>query len=137
VEAGPFRSVDEIAVAEHGGADADRHAVHRRDDRLGGVADRLEETERRPVLALRRVREEVVQVVAGGEAIAGAVEQHDAHRPVRVRRHDRVGETGIHRGRDRVLLVGPVQLDALHRAFADSDDVGHAGLLDGWTAAGS
>ena len=63
------RRVHQVAMQQHGGADAHRRARHRGDERLLQVADGLEELEHRPVFLARRIAEEVLQVVAAGKQV--------------------------------------------------------------------
>ena len=61
--------VDEIAVQQHGHADADRHAIDRGHNRRLRPGDRLDEARGRIGAG---VSQEGVQVVAGAEAVAAA-----------------------------------------------------------------
>ena len=66
-------------------------AVHRGDQRLAGSRSALQEAKHRRVFAAAAALEKILQVVAGGEAVGRAVDQHHAHRGVRFGRRNRVG----------------------------------------------
>jgi len=76
---------------------------------------------------MRRPVEKITEVVAGGEAVARAVDQRDAHLGIAVGRGERIGERRVHFLRERVLLFGPRDLDAQHPVLGFGLD--HAGSL--------
>ncbi len=59
---------------------------------------------------------EILDIVAGGEGIAGAAQQHDADRRILVRVTERLHHGGIHRRGQRVLFLRPVEQHLQHRA---------------------
>src|SRR5262245_25982084 len=61
--------------------------------------------------------EEVGHVVAGGEAVRAAVEQHRAHLRVGFRGGERGAELSVHFDGNRVLLVEAVEAHARHPPF--------------------
>jgi hypothetical protein len=64
------RGVNEVAVQQHGRADADRRTADRGDERLGHLRQPADEIEgsRRP--RVRRPLEKVLEIVASREAVA-------------------------------------------------------------------
>ncbi len=117
------RGIDEVAMQQHRHADADGHAVHRRDHRLLERRDAEHEGQHGRI-RLRELRvREVLEVVAGGEGAAGARDQHRAHGRIGRGLLQAGDELLVHLGRDRVLLRGAVEGqpgDALVRLVGDA-----------------
>jgi hypothetical protein len=111
LEARVARGVDEIAMQQHGRADADRRAADRGDDRLADFLHRDEEARRGRSFDERRALEEVADVVAGAKAVGRAAQQDDAHLRILVGAGDRVGEAAVHLAGESVLLVEAGELD--------------------------
>ena len=80
----------QVAVQQHGRADADRAAVDRRHDRRGGAGQRDQQRIAAGRGRVRRLaaidRGEVAEVVAGGEDVAFRLDQDAAHVGVAPRR---------------------------------------------------
>src|SRR5438105_4189354 len=139
-EPGALARIDEIAMDEHRGSEAHRNPVHRRDDRLVEAIQRGEQAHLRALAGAGRVLHEILEIVARGEGVARAVDQHDARCIVLRRGLESFGERHVHGGGDRVLLRRPVELhledasgllgeDLVHRpppaaAFAGRDACG-------------
>jgi len=85
----------------------------------------VQEPEHRRVRAGGRLVEEVLEVVAGSEAVGLAVDEDHAHLRVGLGRLDRIGHRLVHVGGDRVFLVGAIELDAGDAVFGRGEDVGH------------
>src|SRR6267142_2658767 len=109
-EPGALARIDEIAMDQHRGSEAHRKPVHRRDDRLGEAIQRVERAHRRALAGAGRVLHEILEIVAGGEGVARAVDQHDVRCIVLRGRLESFGEPHVHGGGHRVLLRRPVQL---------------------------
>jgi hypothetical protein len=123
LEARIGRGVDQVAVQEHGRADADRGAADRGNQRLLHLRQPADEVERRRGPGVRIAIEEILQVVAGREAILAAVDQDRAHLRVGVRGGERLRHGAVHVLRQRVLLVGARELYAQHAVFGFGKDV--------------
>src|SRR6202790_1575165 len=124
-----------IAMEQHGGADADRDAVDRGDDRLDVVRERIEKFRR--VGCARRigvgggVPQKFLNVVAGGKHARAAGDDEAADLWIVLRGVDRVAHGAIHFLGDRVLLFGPPQLDHPRRGFVGDYQVpGHGAVLE-------
>ena len=120
------RGDDQVAMHQHGGADADRRTVHRGDQRLLHRRDRRQEARRRTSRPLLPRGLEVGDVVARGEGVAGAGQQRDAQRRIGIDLGERIGHRVIHGAGQRVLFLRPVEPDLQHAIAAGEDDVfGH------------
>jgi hypothetical protein len=75
------------------------------------------------VLTRRRRVEEVANVVAGAEDGFVALNHHHAHGRIVDGLLQRVGHGPVHRGRDRIFLVHPVQGDGHHTGIGVGQDV--------------
>jgi hypothetical protein len=118
--------IDQVAVEQHGGADAHRRPAHGGQQRLGKGGDAAQEAEHRRVLAGRRLVQEVADVVAGREHGLVALQHDHAHRGVVARLLDRVGQRAVHGRGDGVLALQPVEGDGHHAGFGVGEDVAHA-----------
>lgn len=67
---------DQVAMQQHGRADAGRRAMHSGHKHLARTGQRPNEMPHRAVADCRRVGEEITQVDAGGEAIAIVAEHY-------------------------------------------------------------
>src|SRR5512145_961950 len=112
------RGINEIAVQQHRGADADRWSADRRDHGLLHARQRLEQGTRGRSAGRARSVEEIGDVVAGGEAVRAAVQQHRARLGIRVRRGERCTQHRVHLDRNRVLLVGAIEPDTRYSVAA-------------------
>ncbi len=103
--------INQIAMQQHGGAHPDRIALHRSNQRPRGLGEILQKTEHMFFAFMRafRLRAEVGEIVAGREAVAVALEQHDANCRILFRAIERIRHRAIHRVGERVLLVRPRQ----------------------------
>ena len=69
---------------------------------------------------------ELADIVAGGEHVALAADQHDANAGIGFCAFDRIGQRAVHRVGQRVLLVGPRHRQAENAAVVlDLDMVRH------------
>src|ERR1700688_3141737 len=110
-----------VAMEQHGGADPDRDAIDRGDDRhdvvrqgikkLGGVGGA------RRIGVGGAVFQKTLQIVAGGKYPGAAGDDHAADVRIVLRGIDGVAHAAIHFLGDRVLLFRPPQLDHPRRAF--------------------
>src|SRR5712671_5970521 len=128
------RGENVIAVEQHGGADADRDAIDRGDDRLDVVRERIEKL--RGVGSAGRVAvggavlQEVLEIVTSGKYTRAAGDDDAADRRIVLRGIDRLAHGAIHFLRDRVLLFRPPQLDHAGCVFVgDYQMSGHAAVL--------
>ena len=103
-------------MQQHRGAYAHRGAAHGGHDRLGGALQRGHELEHRAVLALRRLLQEIFQIVAGGENVGQAGKQDDPHRLVGFGCQQRVGHALVHGAGNGVLLLRAVEADGADAA---------------------
>ncbi|MNN52314.1 hypothetical protein D3C81_1670050 [compost metagenome] len=92
-------------MQQQGGADAHRRAADRGHYRLGEIEQRAHELEHRTVHAGWRLLEEVDDVVAAGEALLAAGDQHSTNLPVLLRRIQHLGHAAVHGASQGVLLV--------------------------------
>ena len=98
-------------MQQHGGADADGVALHGRDQRLGRLAEVLDEATGL-VLALllaAGLRSEIGEIVARRKAVAIALEHDDPNRRILLRALQPVRQGAVHGAAQRVLLVRPGQ----------------------------
>lgn len=132
-ETGAASGESEIAMQQHGGADADGEAFRRSDNRLLGRRDRGQEVDGDlGADAGRGSRGKILDVVAAGEAAAGASEHDGAHRGVGISGGKRVDQPLIGGAVERIAPIGPVHgdlPDALGRGLAQNG-LGHANLLE-------
>src|SRR3954466_15014814 len=111
LEARARRGVHEVAMQEQRGADADGGPADGGDYRLGERRQHVEEAPARGFLA-RWALQEVRDVVAGGEAVLGAMDQQGTHIAIGVGSGECFRHLHVHLGGDRVLLLGSRELDA-------------------------
>jgi hypothetical protein len=123
LETGGLARVDQIAVQQHRGADADRGPVDRGHDRLGSRADRPQEPEPRTVIADPGGIHEVSQIVAAAEDGRLAVNEHHAHVRRAGRALERVSDLGVHGERERIHLLRTADLDAGNAVGDFGEDV--------------
>ena len=71
-------------MQQHGGADADGRALHGRDERFAGVAERGEKSECRRGFIGGRRHEEIHDIVSAAEAVSSRGDQDHAHRVIRI-----------------------------------------------------
>ncbi len=76
--------IDEVAVEQHRGPDADRKAVDCRHDWLGEAMEDVHESEDRALGARRRIRDELIEIEPAGEVASLPVNQHDRDRVISV-----------------------------------------------------
>ena len=116
-------------MQQHGGADADRAALHGRDQRFGRARDRVDEA-RDMTFAVEgagRHHRELADVVAGGEHVALAAQHDHADRLIGLGGDDGVGQSAIHGIGDGVLLVGPREGEGENMVVVlDLDVLGHS-----------
>ena len=133
---GVLGDVDEVAAGGELAAAGEAVAVHLRDDRLGQIPDAhpaVGDVTRPLALAPGGVVRQLValvaaaEVVARGEARAGAADDRDAHVVVGVGGPQLLEELAPQRMVQRVALLGPVERDAadLRRGFVDEDQFAH------------
>ena len=115
--------VHQIAMEQHGGANAHRRAAHRGDHGLGEGGQAVQEAEDWRILRGRGLLQKVANVVARAEDGYVALEHHHAHAGVLLSSGQGVSHGGIHRGGDGVLLVHPVEGDGGHAGFGVDEDV--------------
>ena len=119
-------------MQQHRRADADGEAGHGGNDRL---LERRENVQHAVHVAVELVQvalgdgREIAEVVAGGECVAGAGDRHATDTIVAARGLQRVGELAVHRVREGVLLLGPVDGQGQDLAGACLVDPRHEGLL--------
>ncbi len=105
-----------IAMQQHGRADADGHAVDRRDQRLLPAGQRVEKLVRARIEPASRGFEKIGDVVARAEG-AGDARDHDAtDGVVLIALAQRPGHVGIHRKRQRVFLFRAIDPDGADAA---------------------
>ena len=130
------RGVDQVAMQEHGGADADRQTLHRRHQRLVESGDRLNEIKGcRPSF---RTGPEIRQVISRAKGIPPSRDQHRANRFARRRIRQRGYHGVIHGACQSVFLVRAIEMD-LHHAliFHDRYILAHARPLPCCAAKGN
>ena len=125
-----------IAMEQHGGADADRDAVDRGDDRLDVVRQRIKEFRRR----WRRAACRSLEVPSFRKSSRSLPAVNTPEPPVMMMQRivrivlrgvDRIAHGAIHVLRDRVLLFGPPQPDHPRRVFVgDYQMIGHGTVLE-------
>jgi hypothetical protein len=140
LEARLGRRIHEIAMQQHRRADADGRTADGRDERLLEGRDGAEELRDGRRVVLVRVLEEILEIVAGAEAVRVAQDQHGPHGRIG-RGLQAVGERLVHGSGQRVALLGPVDVDVGDAiARRDLDRCGHGGLAvdsgSGWRGAG-
>src|SRR6202034_3939358 len=96
---------DVIAMEQHGDADANGNSADRRDQRLAAIHQRFEKATPARIETAHRLLEEIADVVACAVRPAGAGEHDATDRVARVDVAERAGYLGIHRARQRVLLL--------------------------------
>ncbi len=96
-------------MEQHGGADADRRAIDRSNQRLAGVADGLEEDVYRAVGTAAFVLDEIGNVVTAGETLGTALDDDGADAGIVLRGVDGLAHDAIHVTGQGILLVGAVQ----------------------------
>src|ERR1700682_4439104 len=122
-------------MEQHGGADADRDAIDRGDDRLGVVGERIEKL--RGVGGARRVcvggtvLQKIIEIVTRGKYAGPAGDDDAADLRIVLRGVDGFAHRAIHFLRDGVLLFRPPQLDHAGRVFVGDDQVSaHEAVLE-------
>ncbi|MNV96772.1 hypothetical protein D3C71_1918120 [compost metagenome] len=82
--------------------------------------------EHRAVEAVRRLLDEIGDVVAGGEAFGRAGDQHGVDIRVAVGLFQRLGQVAVHGAGQGVFLVRAIQAQGQQAAFAfNLDGIGH------------
>ncbi len=105
-------------MEQHRHADADSIARDRCDEGLFETGERLDEAQRREFRGLAGVGEKIGEIIAGGESPARAGKIDGAQPFFGGGFLQRRKRLKIHVARERVLLLGPIELDAQHAAFA-------------------
>lgn len=118
-------NVNQIALEQHRGADANGVALHRGDDRLLCLDHFFEEA---PYVAgaiegASGLRGEILDVVAGGKEIAVGGEEDGANAVVTLCASHRVGDDAVHGVGEGVLLLGPIEADFQDSAVPADDNV--------------
>jgi hypothetical protein len=118
-------------MQQDGGADTDGNAVDRGDEGFLQAGEGIQETEHRSVLAVRRLVEEIGQVVAGREVAAGPRNQDGTHRRVGFGTGQRCGQGLIHVGGEGVLFLRAGDFDMEHACVEfDADVLAHFFTFD-------
>jgi hypothetical protein len=113
---------DEIAVQQHGGAHADGAALHGGDQNAAAGGQCVQEAKHRRVLARRPVGDEIGEVVAGGETLAGAGEYYHGG-TVGFGLFQCAGQGRVHRHRKGVALGRSVEAQVQQGALAGHLDL--------------
>jgi hypothetical protein len=109
---------------------SDGDALHRGDKRLVELDQRSDEAGLRAVVTLQGVVEEIPEVIARAECIAGAVQEDDPRFVVLGSSIEQLSYGRIHVQRHRVLLFRSVELDSKYVLEALGHDLRHLRLLD-------
>src|SRR6202163_1102273 len=122
-------------MEQHGGADADRDAIDRGDDRLSVVGERIEKLGRvggaGGVGVGSTVLQKVIEIVTRGKYTRPAGDDDAADLRIVLRGVDGFAHRAIHFLRDGVLLFRPPQLDHAGRVFIGDDQVSaHEAVLE-------
>jgi len=115
----------QIGVGQHRGADTDGGAVDRRDQRSGQRRQCIEERRCVRGLVRRRARLKILDIVAGGEGVAGAAEQDHPDCRIFVGAMEGIGNRGVHRLGEGVFLLRPVEQDFQDGAGLGDENVAH------------
>ena len=107
-------------MQEDGCADTDSVSFYRSNERFGEGANSSQKSKDGARIVLRRVVQEVEQVVAGREASTRAMQNCNTHGGVIGGVDERVRHSFIHLQSECVLLFGTVQCNAKN-AIADGD----------------
>lgn len=127
-EFGRVGAVDQVAVQQQRGADADCRARDSGDDRFGAADQGAHELEHSAVFRLhaghgRRVLHEVIEVVASRENLGLAGNQDRADGGVGVGGDQGVGHRLVHDRGDGVLAAWAVELEGQQAGFCGGEDV--------------
>src|SRR5262249_40086807 len=117
--------VHEVAVTQHGRPTTNRHAVHGGDDRLLEADQRVHQARLGAATRAGGIRDEVLQVVAGGERVPRAVPEHDSRLIVSSGAVEQIRHGDVHARRHRVLVGGSIQLDVQNASGVLDNDVTH------------
>jgi hypothetical protein len=86
--------------------------VHRGDDRDFAFGERAQQAPHRDVGRVAREGvEEIAEVVAGGKVLALAADGDQADCGIARGALERLGQSGVHRDRDRIAALGPRKRD--------------------------
>src|SRR5258708_30539035 len=106
-------------------SESHRNPVDRGDDRLVETVQRGEQAHLRTLSGSGGILHEVLEIVAGGERVAGAMDQHDTRCILLPRLLENLGEGHVHGGGDRVLLRRPVELHPQDASGSLGEDLVH------------
>ncbi|KAF4530292.1 hypothetical protein B566_EDAN018434 [Ephemera danica] len=132
-QAGVISHVDEIAMQQQGGANADGRPGDGCNHRFFAFEQRMHELEHRAFQRVTaalagRALHEIIDVVARGEDARLAGDEHGAHRACGLRRAQRIGHGLVHGRGECVLLLGASDLDQRH-AVVNAGLDGHVQTL--------
>jgi len=118
-----------IAMHQHGGAEADRVALHGGDQRCLAARQRVKKAQDRRAerTASHRHRKKIADVVAGAEGGGCARDQQAAQRGILRHPLDAAGHGVVHRHGQSVFLLRTVHPHCADRpVVADDDEIGHS-----------
>jgi hypothetical protein len=124
---GVVTGIDQVAMEQHGGANAHRRPGHSGEQRLFEGSDATQEAKHGRLLRGGRLVQEVANVIARAEDALMPLKHHHAHGWIGRRLRQRFGHGRVHGRGDGVFLVQSVEGDGHHPRINVGQDVRHGG----------
>ena len=118
--------IDQIAMQQHGRADADGGSVDGGNQRLLRMDQRVQKLSHRRIGGIEPgLRQKILEVVARAEYAAGPRKHMHANARIRFARRNALRQRRVHALRDCILLGGAVEAQHLRAAMPLDEDVSH------------